>query len=153
MDPTNKNYNFHKVLGGINGLTTQISPNGKLVLYSNNNLSLNVYHIDTKVSDTLGVKTLAEKCIWNKTNDVVYCGVPKSIINAQYPDSWYQGEVSFGDQIWKIDIKTGNATIIMDPGVVNGENIDGIKFAMDDKENYLFFINKKDSFLWELELK
>ena len=154
MDPSNKNYNFHKMLGGINGLTTLISPNGKLVLYSNDNLSLNIYHTDTKVSDTLGVKTLAEKCVWNKTSDVVYCGVPKSIENSQYPDSWYQGEVSFGDQIWKINIKTGNTTMIADPVTINGgEDIDSTKLALDDGENYLFFVNKKDSFLWELGLK
>jgi len=154
LDPTNKNYNFHKILGDINGLTTLISPNGKLVLYSNDNLSLYIYHTDTKVSDILGVKTLAEKCVWNKTSDVVYCGVPKSIINGQYPDSWYQGEVSFSDQIWKIDIKTKNTTLIADPVVINGgEDIDSIKLALDDGGNYLFFVNKKDSFLWELNLK
>ncbi|MFA6177755.1 MAG: hypothetical protein WC694_02580 [Candidatus Paceibacterota bacterium] len=153
MDPNNKNYNFHKILGDINGLTTLTSPNGKLVLYSNNNLTLNIFHTDTKVSDTLGVKTLAEKCIWNKTNDVVYCGVPKSITNGQYPDSWYQGEVSFRDQIWKIDIKTGNTTLVADPATLGGEDVDSIKLALDDKEDYLFFVNKKDSFLWELALK
>jgi len=154
MNPSNKNYNFNKILNGINGLTTLISPNGKLVLYSDNNLSLNIYHTDTKVSDVLGVKTLAEKCTWNKTGDTVYCGVPKSIANAQYPDSWYQGGVSFSDQIWKIDIKTGNTTIIADLSTISGgENIDSIKLALDNEENYLFFVNKKDSFLWELGLK
>ncbi|MFA6353978.1 MAG: hypothetical protein WCW93_03545 [Candidatus Paceibacterota bacterium] len=154
MDPNNKNYNFHQVLGKINGLTTVTSPDGKLVLYSNDNLVLGVYHLDTKVSDILGVKTLAEKCIWNKTSDTVYCGVPKYITNGQYPDSWYQGEISFGDQIWKIDIKTGNGTLLVDPiTVVGGEEIDSIKLMLDSGENYLFFVNKKDSFLWELNLK
>ena len=162
MDPTNKNYNLHEVLGNINGLTTNPSPNGKLVLYSNDSLSLNIYHLDTKVSDALGIKTLAEKCVWNKTSDTVYCGVPKSIAAGQYPDSWYQGEVSFGDQIWKIDVKTDNATMIVDPATMNngepaspsqGGDIDSIKLALDDGENYLFFVNKKDSFLWELALK
>ena len=58
MDPNVKNLN--QVFGGINGLTTLTSPNGKLVLYGNDNLSLSVYHLDTKVSDPLGVKTLPE---------------------------------------------------------------------------------------------
>ncbi|MEK7471202.1 MAG: hypothetical protein AAB623_00955 [Patescibacteria group bacterium] len=154
LNPTNKNYNFHEILGNINGLTTLTSSDGKLVLYSNDNLSLNIYHINTKVSDALVVKTLAEKCVWNKNSDAIYCGVPKSISGTQYPDSWYQGEVSFSDQIWKIDIKTKNATMIADPAtMVGGEDIDSIKLALDDGENYLFFVNKKDSFLWELELK
>jgi peptidoglycan hydrolase-like protein with peptidoglycan-binding domain len=153
MDPTN-NRNLNKILGDINGLTTFTSPNGKLVLYSDDILSLGVYHTDTKVPTPLGVKTLPEKCVWGKLSDIVYCAVPKSIDVGQYPDAWYQGEVSFSDQFWKIDIATGNATMVLDPiTIAGGEEIDGIKLAMDEGENYLFFVNKKDSFLWELNLK
>jgi hypothetical protein len=152
MDPSNKNLN--QVLGNINGLTTLTSPNGKLVLYGDDNLSLYVYHLDTKVSDLLGVKTLPEKCVWGKLGDTVYCAVPKTIEAGQYPDAWYQGEVSFSDQLWKMDIKGGNATLLADPITISGgEDIDGIKLALDTDENYLFFVNKKDSFLWEFNLK
>ena len=145
--------NFSKTLGDINGLTTLESPNGKLILFSSNNLSLNVYHTDTRNSDILGVRTLPEKCVWGKTSDTAYCAVPKLINGANYPDTWYQGETSFSDQLWKIDTKTGNATIILDPATAGEEEIDGIKLAIDEGENYLFFVNKKDSFLWKLELK
>jgi hypothetical protein len=152
VDPNKKDLN--KVLGDIKGLTTLTSPNGGLVLYGNNTLSLNVYHTDTRSLDALGVKTLPEKCIWGKVSDVVYCAVPKLIDFGLYPDSWYKGEVSFSDAIWKIDIKSGNATLIADPDLIaGGEEIDGTKLALDDGENYLFFVNKKDSSLWELNLK
>ncbi len=144
---------FTKVLGGINGLTTLASPDGKLVLHSNNNLSLSIYHTDTKTSTLLGIRTLSEKCVWGKLSDTIYCAVPELAGGIEYPDVWYQGEVSFSDQIWKIDIKTGNTTMISDPNtVVGGEAIDGMKLALDQNERYLFFVNKKDSFLWELEL-
>ena len=143
-----------KIFGGINGLTTLTSPNGKLVLFGDDNLSLRVYHMDTKASDLLGIRTLPEKCAWGGASDVVYCAVPKTTSASLYPDAWYQGEVSFSDNIWKIDIKTGNATTIVDPLTVEGgEEVDGVKLAMDPSENYLFFVNKKDSFLWELQLK
>lgn len=146
--------NMTKILGEVNGLTTLTSPDGKLVLYGDGNLSLNIYHTDTKTTDLLGVKTLPEKCTWGKMSDAVYCGVPKTIPSGQYPDSWYQGEASLEDQIWKIDMKTGNASIIADPASINGgEEIDSIKLALDEAENYLFFVNKKDSYLWELNLK
>ena len=146
--------NFTQVLGDINGLTTLTSPNGKLVLYGDNNLTLNIYHTDKNISDLLGVKTMPEKCVWGSSNDFIYCAVPKSIDAGQYPDSWYQGEVSFSDQIWKIDIKTGKTTMIIDPATVgDGGEVDGIKLSLDSNENYLFFVNKKDSFLWELNLK
>ena len=136
------------------GLTTLTSPDGKLVLFNNNSLSLSIYHTDTKNSDSLGIKTLPEKCTWGKMSDFLYCAVPRTISQGQYPDTWYQGEVSFSDQIWKIDIKTGNTTMISDPALVtNGEELDGTKLAIDQNGNYLFFVNKKDSFLWKLDLK
>ena len=152
MDGAGKN--LSQVLGNVNGLTTLTSPNGKLILYGDNNLSLYIYHTDTRNSDVLGIKTLPEKCVWGNASDTIYCAVPKSVDAGGYPDTWYQGEVSFNDQIWKIDVKTGNATLIIDPTTVgSGEEVDGIKLSLDAGENYLFFVNKKDSFLWKLSLK
>ncbi|MDO8659399.1 MAG: hypothetical protein Q7K54_02245, partial [Candidatus Parcubacteria bacterium] len=145
--------NISKVLGNVSGLTTLANPDGKMVLYGDSNLALNIYHTDTRNSDSLGVKTLPEKCIWNKLGDVIYCSVPKFIDSASYPDSWYQGEISFNDNLWKIDAKTGNTTLLLDPTTITTEQIDGTKIMLDENENYLFFVNKKDSFLWEYSLK
>ena len=152
IDPDKKDFN--KILGGINGLTTLTSPNGRMVLYSNNNLSLGVFNRDTGNSSLLGVKTLPEKCVWGLASDIIYCAVPRFIEQAQYPDSWYQGEISFSGEIWKIGVESGNTAMIADPiSVKNGEEIDGIKLNLDEGQNYLFFVNKKDSYLWELQLK
>lgn len=146
--------NLIKVLDNINGLTTLGSPNGKLILYGDNNLSLSVFNADTKSVSPLSIRTLPEKCVWGKASDTVYCAMPKSAGFGLYPDIWYQGEVSFNDQLWKVDIKTGNSALLLDPVLAErGEEIDGIKLALDEKENYLFFVNKKDSFLWKLDLK
>lgn len=145
--------NFTKVLGDINGLTTLMSPNGKLVLVGNNNLSLYVYDVSTKIYRDLGVRTPPEKCTWNKDSEFVYCAVPVFIDAGLYPDDWYRGEISFSDQLWKIDLVSGSTNIIADPILApNGEEIDGIKLMLDTNEKYLFFVNKKDSFLWQLEL-
>ncbi len=147
--------NFSRILGDINGLTTQMSPSGKLVLVGNSALSLFIYHTDTKAYDAVEVKTLPEKCVWNKTSAFIYCAVPSFLENgALYPDDWYRGETSFSDQIWRINAQNGLATLLADPVLVpGGEDIDGIKLSLDEAEDYLFFVNKKDSFLWELELK
>ena len=147
------NKNLSKTISGVNGLTTLASLDGKLILYGDNNLFLKIYHTDTKTVDSLGTRTLPEKCVWGKASDIIYCAVPKSTGSAEYPDAWYQGEVSFTDQIWKIDIKTGKAEIVADPAEIVGEEIDAIKLTMDTDANYLFFVNKKDSYLWELKLK
>ncbi len=146
--------NLTKVLGEINGLTTLGSPDGKSILYTDNGLLLSVYSTDSRNSSALGLRTLPEKCVFGGIGNFIYCAVPKSVDIGLYPDIWYQGEVSFSDQFWKIDIETGNATLLIDPSTVSGgEEIDGIKLSLDKEENYLFFVNKKDSFLWELNLR
>ena len=151
VDPNQKDFN--KILGGINGLTTLASPSGKLVLYADNNLSLKIFNIGTGETVRAGVKTLPEKCVWGSGSDTVYCAVPKYISSVIYPDSWYQGETSFSDEIWKIDVLNGNGVLLADPTTIeNAYNIDGINLKLSEEEKYLFLVNKNDSYLWELEL-
>ncbi|MEI7765137.1 MAG: hypothetical protein WCI93_00960 [bacterium] len=151
IDPVTKKMN--KILDGVNGLTTLTSPSGKLVLYNDNSLALRIYDISTGDSTSAGIKTMSEKCTWNKTSTIIYCAVPNYVSGNNYPDIWYQGETSFSDDLWKINVETGSASNIADPlSFTRGEDIDGIKLSLDDNENYLFFVNKKDSYLWELKI-
>jgi hypothetical protein len=152
LDPSVKKMN--KILSGINGLTTLTSPSGKLILYNDNNLTMHIYNIDTSDAMSLGIKTMPEKCVWDKASANLYCAVPNYVTGTNYPDVWYQGETSFSDQIWKVNIETGSATMLADPtSFSGGEEIDGIKLSLNESETYLFFVNKKDSYLWELTLK
>ncbi len=152
IDLTTKN--LVRVMDGMYGLTTLQSPDGKMVLYADNTLTLGIYHTDTKISESLGVRTLPEKCVWSKNSDIIYCSAPKVVIGTNYPDSWYRGEISFEDQIWKINPLLGSALILLDPVTVDGgEEMDGIKLSLDSEEKYLFLVNKKDSFLWKVELR
>ncbi len=152
LNPTTKSLN--RVLGDVYGLTTLASPDGKSVLYGDSSLSLNIYNISKNTSQPLGVRTLPEKCAWGVGSAVLYCAVPELVGVGQYPDSWYQGEVSFSDQIWKIDATTGYTEMIADPmTLTEKESIDGIKLALDKDGKYLLLVNKKDSFLWKLDLE
>jgi len=147
VDPDKKT--FTKIFGNINGLTTLGSPDGKLILYSDDSLSLNVYNIATKNSVSLGLKTLPEKCAWGKLSDTVYCAVPNFIDGSGYPDAWYQGQVSFSDDIWKVDAINGNATMLSDM-ISQGQYIDGIKLALDPTETIFHkqkrFLSLEDGF-------
>jgi hypothetical protein len=152
MDSAGKN--LTKVLGDVPGLITLTNPSGKTVLYSDSSLSLNLYNMDARNAILVPIRSLAEKCVWDKGGNFIYCAIPKQIGSGAYPDSWYQGEVSFNDEIWKIEAATGNTTLLANPASVpGGEEIDGVKLALDETESYLFFVNKKDSFLWKLDLK
>ncbi len=155
IDPDKKDFN--KILGNINGLSTLTAPSGRAILYSsseiNGSLTLSIYSSETGRSNRLGVKTLPEKCVWTRASDFIYCAVPKFIDAGAYPDVWYQGLVSFSDEIWKIDAQSGSAVKISDPVQMEGDDTDGIKLSLDQDEKYIFYVNKKDSYLWELAIK
>lgn len=148
--------NLTKILGGISGMTSLMSPDGKKVIYSESaggSFSLNLYDLATLETISLSAKTLPEKCVWSPEGDVFYCAIPLSPPSALYPDSWYRGEVSFGDVLARIDVTAGSMTVLVDPKEFVGEEIDAVNLVLSKNEDYLFFINKKDLAPWALEMK
>lgn len=145
-----------KILGRISGLTTLTSSDGKNVLYSeskNGGLGLYVYGVAGDVKTKLSLATLPDKCVWSKLKkEVLYCGVPQVIPSGSLPDGWYQGAMSFSDDIWMIDITTGITTMLASPLKIAGEEIDATKLLLSPDESFLLFVNKKDSAPWSLKL-
>lgn len=151
LDINNKTFN--KVLGGLYGMTSLTSPDGKLVLYGDNTLGLKIYNTENRKQINLKISTLPEKCVWTSQNEL-YCAVPKFYEQALYPDAWYMGEISFEDQLWKVEGTNFVETLILDlKENVDREDVDAIKLKLSQNESYLFFINKKDPYLWELRLR
>lgn len=143
-----------KILGNIIGLTTHTSPTGKKMLYSvssSKTFGLKILDIESRIANNINTTTLPEKCIWTKDSKTIYCGVPNSIPSGNYPDAWYQGVISFDDSIWKIDVETGITTLLINPNDT-GVPLDITNLSLDPKENYIFFINKKDSTLWSYKI-
>lgn len=147
LNPINKN--LRKILGNINGLTTLANSDGKMVLYTNNTLNLNMYNTEKKEVTNLSIRTLPEKCVFANSNNI-YCSVPKNITGDEYPDTWYQGIDSFRDDIWKINTIDNTGVKIFE--IPEDKDIDGIKLAVDESEKYLFLINKNDNYLWRVDL-
>lgn len=151
INPNSKSLN--RVLAEIPGLTALVSPDGKKILYADNTLALKVYNTENRETAIFSLRTLPEKCVWSAGGEIIFCSVPKSAPGANYPDIWYKGEISFSDEIWKLNLALENAELVS--GLVSAagpEDLDNIKLALDEKEQFLFFINKKDSYLWELVL-
>ena len=142
-----------KLFGSIPGLTTLANSNGNLVLYGaslNIGPKLNIFDIKNHTSIDLDIYGLPEKCVWSPDNINVYCAIPNTIVGTQYPDYWYQGLISFEDRFIKINMQTKETTTFANSG--NETSIDATSLFLNNKENILFFINKKDSTLWSLDL-
>jgi hypothetical protein len=153
-----KKASMKSVLGGIRGLSTLTSRDASKVLYSGTNgrtIKSAVYDVKTGKSEDMVFRTPPEKCVWSTLDqDDLYCAVPSNIPTdeANYPDAWYQGKVSFVDNIWHIDTKTGEVHQIASLLSDSGKLIDAINLMLDPKEHFLYFINKKDLSLWSLDI-
>ncbi len=152
LDTQTKTYG--NILSGVTGLTGLLSPDNKLFLYAvggTGKMDLNLITVSSKTNTGLNISTLPEKCVWTKDSKTIYCAVPKQLLqNSIYPDAWYQGLESWSDSLYKIDVKSGQVQMIEPLSV--GDGIDATNLELNVKENYLVFINKKDSTLWSFDL-
>jgi hypothetical protein len=145
---------FTPVLGPFRGLTVLPSSSGNLLLYSytdGSNFHMNVLNLSTGVATALPLVTLAEKCVWTTDDSALYCAIPTSL-DGNLPDDWYQGAVSLSDRIWRIDLSSRLATLILNPIKTGKVDIDAVNLTLDPNTQVLVFRNKKDSSLWAYNL-
>ncbi|OHA17150.1 MAG: hypothetical protein A3H57_03860 [Candidatus Taylorbacteria bacterium RIFCSPLOWO2_02_FULL_43_11] len=144
------------ILGGIKGLTALASPEGNHILYSNSSdktMSTRIYRLNDNSSKTISLTTLPEKCIWSDSlPNVFYCAVPSSIPKGNYPDQWYQGTISFRDEMWKVNAETGDLEYLSPISDLAGMDIDAVNLSIDKKDKSITFMNKNDLSLWTLQI-
>lgn len=125
------------------------------ILYSGYDASeINTFILSLKTgnSTTIGLRTLAEKCVWSlKHKNIVYCGVPQNLQARSLPDSWYLGAQSLKDGIWKIDSSTGKIESLFASGTSTA-SIDITKPMLSAKEDYLLFTEKASGVEYALKL-
>ena len=143
-----------EILSGVNGLTALPNADGSYFLYNKDNeLALSARSATSTDETVLRVKTLPEKCVWSKKNTkLVYCAVPENPTKTNYPEKWYQGAVLFDDTLWALNLETGDSKIVYSPARDNKPIPDMSNLTLSNKEDYLFFINKKDLTLWGMSI-
>ncbi|MFH1859010.1 MAG: hypothetical protein ABIJ80_01980 [Patescibacteria group bacterium] len=148
-----------KILGNKKGLMALTSPDATKILYAEsakNSYELILYNVETKKETALGIKAFPEKCVWSVGNsNLLYCAVSNLTNNKNMPDEWYQGGVSFSDDIWLINTETGKIGLLARTADFDfeGQGIDVIKPFLSPDNSQLVFTNKKDGTLWLLELE
>jgi len=153
-----KTGNFNKIIGGIYGLSTLTNSDASEVLYSHTNtagtgITTSIYNVTTGQSSDLPFNTLAEKCVWSTLQKTdLYCAIPSNIPSGTYPDSWYQGTVSFSDSLWEIDTITGDVHELIDLTKTAGQPVDAENLQLSPDESFIYFINKTDLSLWSFNL-
>lgn len=147
---------FSRIAGPLTGLVALASPLGKWVLVSytaGRAMQLKLVNTATAEAISLPLATIADKCVWAPNDSSVYCGVPTDPpINANYPDDWYQGAVHFSDRIWRIDVSSRYAQLVLDFNKETNGSLDAEAFSVDFPSSTLVFVNKNDGSLWSYSL-
>ena len=143
-----------KVIGGKPNLSTLMNKSFDTLYseYGKLGPKLSIYNNQEGVSTDIFIKTFPEKCVWDKNEPIIYCGVPTEELTNYDLTKWYQGTTSFTDSIWKINTETGKTEFLISPSDFDVEDIDIINPILSEKGDYLLFMNKKDFNLWLLKL-
>ncbi len=145
---------FTRLLGPLRGLSTLPNESGSQVLFTytdRNKLYTQVLDTANRTAVPLPLTTLAEKCVWTSDETTVFCAVPTSIAGT-LPDDWYQGARTFTDRIWRIDLASRVATLVIDPKELANETMDMEALTLDVASDVLVFMNRNDGSLWSYDL-
>ena len=146
-----------QLLGPEGGLTMKVNNDASSVLYSTHRKNTFIlFYKNLKENNGLQLltKTFPEKCVWSRIQKTsAYCGVPQNLPSAKYPDDWYKGIISFSDNILKFEADIFKEATILNLQTESGEIIDAINLSLSPKEDYLFFINKRDGSLWSYDVR
>jgi hypothetical protein len=124
------------------------------VLYSDTTSTtprLYIYTIKDGTKRDSGLHTLADKCAWASDSISFYCGVPAYFGNDILPDAWYQGTVSFRDDLWRMNVNANVSSSILSPGS-EGHDFDIMNIEVAPNQSFVTFIDKNTLTLWALEL-
>lgn len=146
--------NFKKILGDILGLEAKWDKKGEKFAFSGydaNNQKPVLGFYDLKKQEVLSpvFSGLAQKCAFSQIDaDIVYCAVPKNPSLALYPDEWHQGLASLEDEFFKINLKTGETKTIY-----NERPFDVWEIEVAPNEDFLYFKDKEQEFLWAIKIR
>lgn len=134
------------------------SPKGNKVLVSYSNgqggrkIKLGIMGPKGDNFQELGIPTFVSKCAWSKDGETVYYALPGSIPdNVVLPNDYNNGKVLTADTFWKINLKDGKRTRLLEVSEIEKE-VDADKLLLSEDESLLFFINRRDENLYKIAL-
>lgn len=134
------------------------SPNGKYILFSSlraratSDISLALMNENGGEIRDLGIPTLVSKATWSKDSKTIYYALPGGLsTESVLPNDYYQKPLYSDDTFWKIDIETGQKTRLVE--LTEGSPLlDSSDLFLSNREDYLFFTDRKSKKLYRIEL-
>ncbi|MHB9019266.1 MAG: hypothetical protein ACYC3G_00095 [Minisyncoccota bacterium] len=147
FDITNKT--IKKIIGEENGLSINWSKNyefGLKLASINKKPQLSLIDINGNSIMNMSFITVPNKCLVGASK--IYCGIPKNIRDGiVLPDNYFTREDYFIDDIFELDLPTGNITKLFDGSAAILDIFD-----LKIKDGTLLFVNRYDNKLYSLKL-
>ncbi|MCA9360429.1 hypothetical protein KC730_00890 [Candidatus Kaiserbacteria bacterium] len=137
----------------VEGLGLSAHGNKDSVLYSaqviKNNYKTSIYKKESGVVSNYPIGLLPEKCVSFIDQPSFICVIThETQFSPQTPDDWYQGTISYQDDLWEINPLTGASVYLVDTRAESGRTIDIIDLVINQSNSNIYFKNKNDNTLW-----
>lgn len=149
--------NFRSIIVEGRGFKAKWLPKGDRLLYHvwhpDNNYNPTLWIVDAQGEniglnrENLGLNTWIDKCVFSKTDDYLYCAVPKELPEGAglYP----QLASKISDEFYKIDFNTGHQTLLAKPD----DDFTIKDLVLSDDESYLYFTDQNKVGIYKIQLK
>jgi hypothetical protein len=151
---------FSKVIGDIRGLLVNISKDKEWVIYSESTQSRPITRLFNTINGSTSqivIDTLSsEKCVFAQTDSFkAYCFGALIYTSATYPDDWYKGKVKNIEELYEINLSSGEVFPIFyfddeENNVIR--DFDVMNVSITPNDSHLIFQNKHDLTLWTIDL-
>ncbi len=111
------------------------------------------YNRNTGEYGTIPILPIPEKCVFSGIRkNILYCGYEYTFYDYKFPDTWYKGQISLNDSLWRVDLSESSASQLVIPKDAIGRELDITTPTHSSNTSMLYFINKHDKTLWVYEL-
>lgn len=147
FDP--KTSGFNLLESPANGLILRWSDDKSVAFQFSSPANLTIITGDLKNGLSSAITTLPEKC--NASASTTYCFEPQNIPAAvSLPDDYFQKKFYSIDNLISLGLSTGNVTNVLRSNANNIQPLDG--YHPQISNNKIYFINRYDNYLYELQL-
>ncbi len=135
----------------VDGLGLSTIGNDSSVLFTTrtkDDYSTNIYNESTDNEIESIIDLIPQKCVSMEKNRSFVCASEDVTLDYKTFENWYEGSISYDDNLWEIYTPFGDTTLLLDVTKETGREIDIINLQTNLDNTNVYFQNKNDQALW-----
>jgi len=135
----------------VSGLGLSVIGNGEHVLFTSrtkDDYRSDLYNELTGETANSFVTVLPDKCVSMRQGGSFLCASEEITFNYKTFENWYEGSLSYDDDLWEIFAPFGDISFSVDVTRETGRELDIINLQTNPSNTSVYFQNKNDQTLW-----